>query len=108
MPNIFDQVKQAMQMRKEAKRMQAEVEKITAEYSNGGITCTVRGDLTVTSITFAPDAFDEVIAGKPDRFSKMLLNVVNSAIKSAKNKTQEQMLAAMKENGLGGMLGGLG
>ncbi|MGI6495315.1 MAG: YbaB/EbfC family nucleoid-associated protein [Kiritimatiellia bacterium] len=108
MANMFDQVKQAMQMRKEAKRMQAEVEKITAEYSNGGITCVVRGDLTVTSITFAPGAFDEVLAGKPDRFNTMLVNVVNNALKSAKNKTQEQMVAAMKANGLGDMLGGLG
>ena len=36
---MLDQVKQAMQMRKEAKRIQSEIEKITYEYANGGITC---------------------------------------------------------------------
>ena len=37
---FFDQVKQAMQMRSEAKKLQAEIEKITVEYANGGITAT--------------------------------------------------------------------
>lgn len=108
MANVFEQVKQVMQMRKEAKRIQAEMEKITAEYANGGITCTVRGDLSVTSIKVAPEALTEVINGKHERFETMLTNVVNNALKSVKNKTQEHMAAQMKENGLGGMLGGLG
>ena len=42
---FFDQVKQAMQMRSEAKKLQAEIEKITVEYANGGITATARGDM---------------------------------------------------------------
>ena len=37
---IFDQMKQAMQMRNEAKRIQAEIEKISVEYANGGISVT--------------------------------------------------------------------
>ena len=35
---MFDQIKEAMQMRSEAKRIQNEIQKIKAEYSNGGIT----------------------------------------------------------------------
>ena len=34
---IFDQVKQAMQMRNEAKRIQAEIETSSVPYENGGI-----------------------------------------------------------------------
>ena len=65
---MLDQVKQAMQMRKEAKRIQSEIEKITYEYANGGITCVARGDFTIVSIKVTPEALQEVIAGKPERF----------------------------------------
>ncbi len=99
MAGIFDQVKQAMAMRKEAKRIQAEVEKITFEYANGGITCVAKGDFTITSLKFAPNAFDEVIAGKPERFETMLSNVLNGALKGVKKQTQDAMQKLMKENG---------
>ncbi len=108
MANMIEQVKQAMQMRKEAKRIQSEIEKISCEYSNGGITCVVRGDFSVVSIKVAPEALKEVVAGKPERFETMLLNVVNNAIKSVRKQTQEHMAEAMKSSGLGDMLGSMG
>jgi len=104
--SMFDQVKQAMQMRKEAKRIQSEMERITFEYSNGGITCVVRGDFSIVSIKIAPEATKEVAAGKVDRFETMLKNVIDNAIKGVKKQTQEAMMAMMKENG-GGGLGGM-
>jgi DNA-binding YbaB/EbfC family protein len=106
MANMFNQVKQAMQMRKEAKRMQAEIEKITCEYANGGITVVVRGDFTVMSIRVEPVALTEAMAGKPDRFETMMINVVNGAIKSVKQKTQEHMAKLMKGSDLATMMGG--
>jgi DNA-binding YbaB/EbfC family protein len=105
MANVFEQVKQAMQMRKEAKRIQNEIEKITAEYTNGGITCVARGDFTIVSIKIAPEALKEVIAGRPDRFDTMLLNVVNAALKNVKKLTQEATLKLMQGSGMGDMLG---
>ena len=106
MANMFDQVKQAMQMRKEAKRMQAEIEKITCEYANGGIAVVVRGDFTVVSVKVAREALTEAIAGKPERFETMMLNVINGAMKSVKQKTQEHMAKLMKGSDLASMLGG--
>ena len=106
--SMFDQVKQAMQMRKEAKRIQSEMERITHEYSNGGISCVVRGDFSIVSIKISPDAAKEVAAGKIERFETMLKNVVDNAIKGAKKQTQEAMMELMKEGGgagLGGMFG---
>ncbi len=103
---MLDQVKQAMQMRKEAKRIQAEIEKITCEYANGGITCVARGDFTIVSIKVTQDALKEVIAGKPDRFETMLNNVVNGALKSVKKQTQEAMAKMMQGSGMGDMFGG--
>ncbi len=106
MANMFGQMKQAMQMRKEAKRIQSEIERITSEYSNGGITVTVRGDFTVTALKVAPEALTEAMAGKPERFETMMLNVLNGAIKAVKKQTEEQMAKAMKGSNLASMFGG--
>jgi len=108
MANMFDQMKQAMQMRKEAKRLQAEVEKISFEYSNGGITCVARGNFTIASIKLAPEALQEVAAGRPERFETMLHTVVNAALKGVRKQTQEMMAKVMKDSGMGGLFGGLG
>jgi len=103
---MMDQVKQAMQMRKEAKRIQAEIEKITCEYSNGGITCVARGDFTIISIKVTDESLEEVLAGKTRRYETMLTNVVNGALKAVKKQTQDAMAQMMKGSGMEGMLGG--
>ena len=61
---FFDNIKQAMQMRSESKKLQAEIEKITMSYSNGGITVTARGDMSITSIKIAPETWAEVEIGR--------------------------------------------
>jgi len=103
---MFDQVRQAMQMRKDAKRIQSEIESITSEYSNGGITCVARGDFTVLSIKVSQEALKDVVAGKPERFETMLTNVVNGALKQVKKQTQEAMAKMMQSGDLSSMLGG--
>lgn len=103
---MFDQMKQAMQMRSEAKRIEAEIKKITAEYSNGGITVVAKGDMTIEKIAVTPEAYDEVKAGKPARFETMLFNVVNGALKKAREATQQAMMKQMQAaGGLGGLFG---
>ena len=103
---MLDQMKQAMHMRKEAKRIQAEIEKITYEHANGGITCVARGDFSIVSIKISPEALKEVIAGRPDRFETMLHNVVNGALKGVKKQTQEAMAKLMQGSGVGDIFGG--
>ncbi|MCL1921406.1 MAG: YbaB/EbfC family nucleoid-associated protein [Kiritimatiellaeota bacterium] len=103
---MFDQVKQAMQMRKDAKRIQSEIEAITAEYSNGGITCLMRGDFTVLSFKVAPEVLKEVASGKPERFATMLTNVVNGTTKQIRQRTQELTMKMMQSGDLNAMLGG--
>ena len=100
---MLDQVKQAMQMRAEAKKIEAEVKKITAEYSNGGITVIAKGDMTIEKIAITPEAYEEVIQGKPARFETMLFNVVNGALKRAREATQQMMMKQMQAGG--GMAG---
>ena len=102
---MFDQVKEAMKMRGEAKRIEAEIKKITAEYSNGGITVIAKGDMTIEKIAVSPEAYDEVKAGKPARFETMLFNVVNGALNRAREATQQAMMKQMQAGGMGGLFG---
>ena len=102
---MFDQIKEAMRMRSEAKRIQNEIQKISVTHSNGGITVTAKGDMTISSITFTPEAYNEVKAGKPARFETMLLNVVNAALKKARDTTQQEMAKMMQASGGGGLFG---
>lgn len=102
---MLDQVREAMKMRSESKRIEAEIKKITAEYSNGGITVVAKGDMTIEKIAVTPEAYDEVKAGKPARFETMLLNVVNGALKKSREATQQEMMKLMQNGGLGGLFG---
>jgi DNA-binding protein YbaB len=97
---MFDQIKEVMKARSESKRIQNEMQKITAEYSNGGITVVARGDMTIASIKMDPGAYDEVKAGKPGRFETMLLNVVNGAIKKVKDASQAEIMKMMQSGSL--------
>ena len=95
-----------MKMRSEAKKIEAEIKKITAEYSNGGITVVAKGDMTIDKIAITPEAYEEVKAGKPARFETMLFNVVNGALKKARETTQQEMAKLMQANGgFGGLFG---
>ena len=104
---VFDQVREAMKMRSEAKKIEAKVREITASYANGGITVVSHGDMSIEKIVIEPSAYDEVKAGKPGRFETMLLNVVNGSLKQAREATQAEMAKMMQANGgLGSLLGG--
>ena len=103
---MFDQVREAMKMRSEAKRIEAQIKQITAEYANGGITVVAKGDMTIEKIAIAPEAYDEVKAGKPARFETMLFNVVNGALKKAREATQQAMMKQMQAaGGMDGLFG---
>ncbi|MCR5414850.1 MAG: YbaB/EbfC family nucleoid-associated protein [Kiritimatiellae bacterium] len=103
---IFGQIGEAMRMRSEAKKIQNEIQKISVSYTNGGITCVAKGDMSIASITCEPGAYDEVKAGKPARFETMLLNVVNGALKKARETTQQEMQKLMQASGgMGGLFG---
>ena len=102
---IFDQVKQAMQMRSEAKRIQQEIEKISVDYSNGGITVTAKGDFTIAKISISPETWAEAASGKHERFETMLFNVVTGALKTVKKTTQERRAQLMQSGGMGGLFG---
>ena len=102
---IMDQMKQALKMRSESKRLEAEIKKITVEYANGGISVVARGDMTIDKIAISPEAYDEVKKGKPARFETMLFNVVNGALKKVRDATRQEMMKKLQEAGGAGLFG---
>lgn len=94
---MLDQMKQAMQMRKEAKKMQAEIEKISYTHANGGISITVKGDFSVKQVSITEEALAEVKAGKTERFETMMKTVINAAMAQVKQQTQTMMQQMMKD-----------
>jgi len=97
---MFDQMKQAMQIRKETKRIQAELDKIVYTHQNGGIAITIKGDYTVTQVKVSEEALAEVKAGKTERFETMLKTVANAAIANIKQRSQQLMQQMMKDGSL--------
>ncbi len=102
---MLDQVKQAMQARKEAKRIQAEIDKISYTHQNGGITVTVKGDCSIGQIKFTDEALTELRAGKTERFETLLKTVLNVAVANVRTQTQQLMQRVMKEGGFPGLPG---
>lgn len=95
---LLSNLKDGLKAHKESKRIQNEIQKITAEYTNGGITVVARGDMTIASISMAEGAYDEVKAGKSARFETMLLSVVNGALKKARENMQAEVAKIMQNS----------
>lgn len=103
--SMLGNIKEIMQARSQAKRIQNEIQKITAEYSNGGISAVARGDGVLVSLSVAEGGYDEVKAGKPQRFETMLANVVNGALKKARESAQIALQKSLGGSGLDGLFG---
>ncbi len=104
MTNMFTQLKKAAQMRMKMNKIQKEMARITVEARSGDVTAVVSCDMMLRSVKWAPDAFDPA---RPERFEKMLVAAVNSALEDAKKRAAEEM--SKMSGGLGGlaeMLGG--
>lgn len=97
---MIDQLKQGMQMRREAKRIQAEIDKISYTHENGGISVTFKGDFSVTQIKVTEEAIAEVKAGKTERFETLLKMVLNAGLTKVRQQTQEVMQRMMKDGTL--------
>lgn len=94
---MFDQIKEAMAMRKESKRIQAEIAKISYTHQNGGISVTMSGDFSITSFKVTEEALAEVKAGNTARFETMTKTVLNAAVNHIKQENQQLMQRMMKD-----------
>ncbi len=102
MAKMFEMMKQATQMRREMKRLQSELEKQTCEYSNGGITAVVRGDMTFNSLKIAPETLRDA---KPEQLERLLLQVINGSLKQIRKDAQKHVSKLAGGTGLADLLG---
>lgn len=103
--NVFQMAKQAMEMRSQMKKVQKELEAQVTDYENAGVKVTVRGDMSVVSITIEPDTIDIT---RLDRLERTITENTNKALKKAKDLAAQQMAKMTKGMGLEGILGGMG
>ena len=98
MANMFTQLKKAAQMRMKMSKIQKEMARITVEAKSGEVTAIVSCDMMLRSVKWLPGAFDPA---RPERFEKMVVAAVNSALEDAKKRAAEEM--AKMSGGLGGL-----
>ena len=103
MPNFFEQAKKALEMRNKMKALQKELDETTREYANGGVKVVARGDISVASVEILDD--DLLAPAKKDKLQRLLLENANKALKLVKDVAEQRGKEAMKELGMGGMLG---
>ena len=85
-------------MQKELKR-----KTVSAASPDGSVTVEACGDMTVKSVTIAPDALSSMDS---KRLGDMVTRTVNSAMDSAKKAAAGDMSKLAGDAGLGGMFGG--
>lgn len=103
MPNFFEQAKKALEMRNKMKALQKELDETTREYANGGVKVVARGDISVAKVEILDD--DLLAPAKKDKLQRLLLENANKALKLVKDVAEQRGKEAMKELGMGGMLG---
>lgn len=102
--NIFQGIKQAMDMRTQMKKMQKAMEEKQFDYLNAGVKITVNGGLSLVSVEIDPSVVD---TAKIEKLNRTVLENTNKALKLAKDYAQQEAAKMTKEMGLDGLLGGL-
>ena len=103
MPNFFEQAKKALEMRNKMKKLQKELDETVLDYENGGVKVVARGDISIASVEVLDDSL--LAPARKDKLQRLLLENANKALKLVKDVAEQRGKEAMKELGMGGMLG---
>lgn len=88
---MFDQVKQLNELRKQGKRLQKEMEKITVDVSEGNVRVVMRGDQQIEEVEIDGEIRNDI------------KNALNKAVKESQKKVSKKlsgMLTDLKIPGL--------
>jgi len=90
MPRMFDLMKQAMQMKREAGKIQQELVAHTYEATSADekIKVTVNGKMEIISLKISPDAFTST---EPQKLERNIKDTINEAIGKAQRNISEIM-----------------
>ena len=94
MPRMFDLMKQAMQMKKEAGKIQQELVAHTYEATSADekVKVVVNGKMEIISLKISPDAFTNV---SPEKLERNIKDTINEAIGKAQRDISEIMKSKM-------------
>ncbi len=102
--NMFKMMRDAATMRKQVKKIQAQLREKTVEFSSGGgkVTVTARGDASVAAIRIDPAVINPA---QPAALEKLILSAVDGALEAAKEMSARDMKHLASEMGLPDMPG---
>jgi len=94
MPRMFDLMKQAMQMKKEAGKIQQELVAHTYQATSADekIKVMVNGKMEIISLNISPDAFTSV---SPEKLERNIKDTINEALTKAQKDISEIMKSKM-------------
>jgi DNA-binding protein YbaB len=95
---MFDKLKQLNQLRKQAKTIQSELEKIHIEAEESGIKVTINAKQEVISVDIP-----EEMGTNTANLSRLLVKAFNKATKKSQEVAAEKMKGLMGDLGLPGM-----
>ncbi len=101
MAKMMNMMKQVKQVKKMQKALAAKT--VEARSRDDLITVVARGDMTIKSVVIKPDAFKDM---RPERFEKMLVSTINSALDSSKKAAAGDMSKLGDLSALSEMMGG--
>lgn len=96
MPKMFDLMKQAMQMKREAGKIQQELTSHTysATSADEKIKVVVNGKMEIISLKISPDAFTSI---SPEKLERSIKDTINEAIGKAQKSLSEIMKSKMPD-----------
>ena len=103
MANMFNMMKQAASMKKQMKQMQKELARKMVDGTDGGVTVSVRGDMSVASIKIDPEKAPTADLAK---LESAITRAANKALELAKKEAGAEM--SRMAGGLGGLTDMLG
>ena len=101
--NIFQQAKQAFEMRSQLKKIQKAMENEQGEYTNAGVTVVANGNASLVSVSIDPSAAEPA---NLKRLERTITENANKALNLAKEKGAKLMQDKSKEMGLDKFFGG--
>jgi DNA-binding YbaB/EbfC family protein len=89
----------------EARRMQKQLAKrvVSIKSNDGSITVEARGDMSIKSITIAPETLANT---RPEKLERVLVSTINSALDASKKAAAGDMSKLTEGMGLGDLFGG--
>ena len=96
MPRMFDLMKQAMQMKKEAGKIQQELVAHTYEATSADekVKVVVNGKMEIISLKISPDAFTGL---SPEKLERNIKDTINEALTKAQKDISEIMKSKMPD-----------